>query len=71
MLSIPPSYVAARLKEGTRLGKRLGRFKEDVDRPLAAILTLNHHRIALINGLEYMDFARRRREGSATVGCWM
>jgi len=41
LLSIPPSYVAARVKEGTRLGKRLGRFKEDVDRPLAAILTLN------------------------------
>lgn len=41
LLSIPPSYVAARVKEGTGLGKRLGRFKADIDRPLAAILTLN------------------------------
>jgi CBS domain containing-hemolysin-like protein len=41
LLSIPPSFVAARVKEGTRVGQRLGRFKEDIDRPLAAILTLN------------------------------
>jgi CBS domain containing-hemolysin-like protein len=41
LLSIPPSYVAARVKEGTRMGNRLGRFKADIDRPLAAILTLN------------------------------
>jgi magnesium and cobalt exporter, CNNM family len=41
LLSIPPSYVAARVKEGTGLGKRLGQFKADIDRPLAAILTLN------------------------------
>ena len=41
LLSIPPSFVAAREKEGTRIGKRLSRFKADIDRPLAAILTLN------------------------------
>lgn len=41
LLSIPPSFVAARAKEGTSLGRRLSRFKEDIDRPLAAILTLN------------------------------
>ena len=41
LLSIPPSYVAARVREGTGLGRQLDRFKEDIDRPLAAILTLN------------------------------
>jgi len=41
LLSIPPSFVAARAKEGSRLGRRLSRFKADIDRPLAAILTLN------------------------------
>jgi CBS domain containing-hemolysin-like protein len=41
LLSIPPSFVAAGAKEGTRTGLILSRFKEDVDRPLAAILTLN------------------------------
>jgi len=41
LLSIPPSFVAALVKEQTPLGRRLGRFKEDIDRPLAAILTLN------------------------------
>lgn len=41
LLSIPPSFVAARVKEGRPLGKQLERFKEDIDRPLAAILTLN------------------------------
>ncbi len=41
LLSIPPSFVAASAKEGTRTGLILSRFKEDIDRPLAAILTLN------------------------------
>ncbi len=41
LLSITPSYVAAAVKDGTRQGQILGRFKADVDRPLAAILTLN------------------------------
>jgi CBS domain containing-hemolysin-like protein len=41
LLSIPPSYVAARAKEGSRTGIILSRFKADIDRPLAAILTLN------------------------------
>ncbi|MDJ0874538.1 MAG: hemolysin family protein [Desulfobacterales bacterium] len=41
LLSIPPSYVAAGAKEGTRTGLILSRFKADIDRPLAAILTLN------------------------------
>ncbi len=40
-LSIAPSYVELQRKEGTRIGKLLKQFKENVDRPLAAILTLN------------------------------
>ena len=41
LLSIPPSFVAAQAKAGTRTGLTLSRFKTDIDRPLAAILTLN------------------------------
>ncbi len=41
LLSIPPSFVAAQAKAGTRTGQTLNRFKADIDRPLAAILTLN------------------------------
>ncbi|MCG6894761.1 MAG: hemolysin family protein [Desulfobacteraceae bacterium] len=41
LLSITPSYAQIKLKEGSRVGKRLQAFKENIDRPLAAILTLN------------------------------
>jgi CBS domain containing-hemolysin-like protein len=41
LLSIPPSFVAAKEKEGGRVGKLLSRFKTNIDLPLAAILTLN------------------------------
>lgn len=41
LLSITPSYAQIKMQEGSRLGKRLQRFKENIDRPLAAILTLN------------------------------
>lgn len=41
LLSIPPSYVATKEKEGGRVGLLLTRFKANIDRPLAAILTLN------------------------------
>ena len=41
LLSITPSYAQIKMQEGGQLGKRLQRFKEDIDRPLAAILTLN------------------------------
>ena len=40
-LSIPPSYVGLQLQEGSRTGQLLKEFKENVDRPLSAILTLN------------------------------
>lgn len=41
LLSITPSYAQLKLQEGTATGKRLESFKKDIDRPLAAILTLN------------------------------
>ena len=41
LLSITPSYAQIQLQKGTRLGHRLQSFKDDIDRPLAAILTLN------------------------------
>ena len=41
LLSITPSYVAALESEGNPAGARLRALKSDIDRPLAAILTLN------------------------------
>lgn len=41
LLSITPSYAQIKVQEGGALGRRLQRFKENIDRPLAAILTLN------------------------------
>jgi CBS domain containing-hemolysin-like protein len=41
LLSITPSYAQIKLKEHSRVGKLLQSFKENIDRPLAAILTLN------------------------------
>ncbi len=41
LLSVPRSHVAVMVERGSRAGERLQRMKDDVDRPLAAILTLN------------------------------
>jgi CBS domain containing-hemolysin-like protein len=41
LLSIPPPQVEIELEKGTITGKRLKHFKKNIDRPLAAILTLN------------------------------
>ena len=41
LLSITPSYAQIKVREGGALGRRLQSFKENIDRPLAAILTLN------------------------------
>ncbi len=41
LLSITPSYAQIQVREGGALGRRLQSFKENIDRPLAAILTLN------------------------------
>lgn len=41
LLSIPPATVEIEFQKGTFVGKTLKGFKENIDRPLAAILTLN------------------------------
>lgn len=41
LLSVTPSYVQVQLQEGSVTGKLLSEYKEDIDRPLSAILTLN------------------------------
>src|SRR5210317_1334378 len=41
LLSITPSYTQMKLQEGDRVGRKLEAFKSNIDRPLAAILTLN------------------------------
>jgi CBS domain containing-hemolysin-like protein len=41
LLSVTPSYVAALEREGSAMGERLHAMKEDIDRPLSAILSLN------------------------------
>ncbi len=41
LLSVPRSYVGVLVEQGSVAGQRLARMKEDVDKPLAAILTLN------------------------------
>ena len=41
LLSVTPSFIAKTEKDRPRLGARLRQLKADVDRPLAAILSLN------------------------------
>ncbi len=41
LLSVTPSYVSRMSGERPLIGKKLNRLKEDIDRPLSAILTLN------------------------------
>ena len=41
LLSISPSYMQVQLNEGSAIGKKLAEFKDNIDRPLAAILSLN------------------------------
>jgi CBS domain containing-hemolysin-like protein len=41
LLSVTPSYVAAKEQEGNATGQRLRELKDNIDRPLAAILSLN------------------------------
>ncbi len=41
LLSITPTYARIQQQKGTALGQTLQDFKENIDRPLAAILTLN------------------------------
>ena len=41
LLSITPTYAQLKLQEGSVIGRQLEAFKSNIDRPLAAILTLN------------------------------
>ena len=41
LLSVSHSYIAIMERKGTLTGKLLHRYKEDIDRPLSAILSLN------------------------------
>ncbi len=41
LLSITPSFINRKIQDGSEIGKDLAIFKEDIDRPLSAILTLN------------------------------
>jgi len=41
LLSITPSYSQMQFQEGTKIGESLQDFKANIDKPLAAILTLN------------------------------
>ncbi|MDX1643199.1 MAG: DUF21 domain-containing protein, partial [Thermoanaerobaculia bacterium] len=41
LLSVSPSYIANLRREGDPLAERLQGLKSDIDRSLAAILTLN------------------------------
>jgi len=41
LLSITPSYITVLEKNGSKTGRQLRSLKDDIDRPLAAILSLN------------------------------
>lgn len=41
LLSITPTYAHVKMEQGSTIGHYLKSFKENIDRPLAAILTLN------------------------------
>ncbi len=41
LLSVTPRYIKEQQKQGNVTGELLAKYKEDIDRPLSAILTLN------------------------------
>lgn len=41
LLSVTPSFITTKLQSGSATGKLLAEYKEDIDKPLSAILTLN------------------------------
>jgi len=41
LLSITPSFINVKIHEGKKIGNDLKKLKNDIDRPLSAILTLN------------------------------
>ena len=41
LLSVTPAYSRIQEEQGTAIGRQLRLFKDNIDKPLAAILTLN------------------------------
>ena len=41
LLSVTPNFISSETRKGTTTGLLLSKYKEDIDRPLSAILTLN------------------------------
>ena len=41
LLSITPAYINIKIQEGKKMGQDLKKFKDNIDKPLSAILTLN------------------------------
>ena len=66
LLSVTPSYTVALKKRSTRIGRRLELLKRDIDRPLAAILSLNT--IAHTVGAAGVGAETTNMFGSASVG---
>jgi len=66
LLSIPSSHVAMLVERGSRFGRPLQEMKDRVDRPLAAILTLNT--IAHTVGATGVGAEAARLYGHASVG---
>ena len=61
LLSITPSFAQLKLQDGGLIGRQLEIFKSNIDRPLAAILTLNtiaHTAGAIGVGEQIDDIAR-------------
>jgi CBS domain containing-hemolysin-like protein len=62
LLSITPAFVATTLKENPRTGQLMDHLKENLDRPLSAILTLNTITqtagSALIGALVHEEYGR-------------
>ena len=69
ILSVTPSYVEAVKRLGRRTGLLLHRLKHDIDRPLAAILTLNT--IANTAGASGVGAQARRVFDSVPIGVTM
>ncbi len=69
MLSIPPSFVERKLQEGVSWAPTLKAFKENIDRPLAGILTLNT--LAHTVGAMGVGAEASRLFGGEEIGNWL
>ena len=60
LLSITPAFAEIQVQKGSVVGRQLKAFKANIDRPLAAILTLNTiaHTVGAIGVGEQIDDLR-------------